>query len=123
MAIELYKQETIFRKNYFKNLINRFTNASLGIEGIDGNLVDTIQAMNIYQQTKALEYIFNSDDSNLTIGEIKKIASIITGEAVTDFRTTKAEVIGSNIRRSSAKTIYSDMYVLFDNYYKIWQEL
>ncbi len=124
MFSELYDKKSIFRKKYLENLINRFTNASLGVEGVEGNLADTIQAMNIYQQTQALEYAFSlKKNEKLTINDIKQIEDLLTGGEVTDFRKTRAEVVGSNVRRSKPQFIYMDMYTLFDNYYNVWKDL
>lgn len=124
MFNELYDKKNIFRKKYMQNLINRFTNASLQVEEISGDLADTKQAMNIYQQTQALEYAFSlKKDHILNIDNIKQIEDILTGGEVTNFRTTQAIVVGSNVLRSKAAYIYMDLYTLFDNYYNIWNDV
>lgn len=122
--MELYNKNSIFRCRYLQNLINRFTNASLSVEGEEGNLSDTIQAMKIYYQQQALEYAFDiKKGEKLTIGNIKEIEKTLTNGEYENFRTTQAEVGGSKIPRSKPKNIYMEMYQLFDNYYNIWSEL
>lgn len=124
MFDELYDNKNIFRKKYMENLINRFTNASLGVEGVNGDLADTMQAMNIYQQTQALEYALSiKKDERLNVNDIKTIEDLLTGGEINNFRTTQAIVYGSNIPRSKATNIYMDLYVLFDNYYNVWKDL
>ncbi len=121
---ELYDKKGIYRKKYLENLINRFTNASLGVEDIEGDLADTIQAMNIYQQTQALEYALSvSADEQLTINNIKQIEELLTGGEINNFRRTQAQVIGSKVERTKAQYIYMELYNLFDNYYNIWNDL
>ena len=123
MFSELYDKKSLFRKKYLENLINRFTNASLGVEGVEGDLADTMQAMNIYQQTQALEYAFSiKKDEQITINNIKQIEDLLTGGEISNFRTTQAEVVGSKVPRSKAPYIYMDLYTLFDNYYNIWKD-
>ena len=124
MFNELYDKKSIFRNKYMENLINRFTNASLSVEGVNGDLADTMQALNIYQQTQALEYAFSiKKDENININNIKKIENILTGEEISNFRTTSADVYGSKVSRSKPAYIYMDLYTLFDNYYNIWKDL
>lgn len=124
MFDELYDKKSVFRKKYMENLINRFTNASLGVEGVNGDLTDTMQAINIYQQTQALEYAFSIKvDENININNIKEIENILTGGEISNFRTTRADVYGSKVPRSKPAYIYMDLYTLFDNYYNIWKDL
>lgn len=124
MFTELYDRNNNFRKKYMENLVNRFTNASLGVEGVEGDLADTMQAMNIYQQTQAMDYAFSiPKDEMLNVGIIKELEKIVTGEEYENFRTTQAEVNGSNVRRTKANMIYMEMYTLLDNYYNIWKDL
>lgn len=124
MFNEIYDKKGLFHKVYIDNLTNRFTNASLGVEGVEGNLADTIQAINIYNQTMAIEYALKLPrDEKLTVQNIKNIIDCLTGGEVTNFRTTQAEIYGSNVPRSKAKNIYMDLYTLFDNYYNVWSDL
>ena len=124
MFEELYDKNNLFRKKYLNNLVNRFSNASLQVEGVNGDLSDTLQAMNIYQQTQAIEYAFDfPKDEKLNVGTIKEIENMVTGGEIDNFRTTKAEVIGSNVPRSKAGMIYMDIYTLLDNYYNVWKDL
>lgn len=122
--IELYNQKCLFRQIYLSNLINRFTNASLSVEGVERSLSDPYQAMQIYYQSKALEYVFDlPQNEQLTLGNIKEIEKIITNEELQNFRTTQAEVYGSSIPRTKPQNIYMSLYQLFDNYYNIWCDL
>jgi len=123
MFKELY-EPGVFKEKYFPNLVNRFSNASLGVEGVEGSYADTMQAMNIYQQTQAIEYAFSiPKDQMLNVGIIKEIEKIITGDEIENFRTTQAEVVGSKVRRTKPNMIYMEIYTLLDNYYNIWKDL
>ncbi len=122
--IELYNKKNKFRQNYIFNLINRFANASLSVEGLERSLSDPYQAMQIYYQTQALEYALDlNQNERLTLGNIKEIEKIITGEELQNFRTTKVEVYGSSISCAKPQNIYMRLYQLFDNYYNIWCDL
>ena len=122
--IELYNKNCTFRKTYLSNLINRFSNASLSVEGLEGDLSNPYQAMQLYYQSQALNYIFSlPQNEQLTIGNIKEIEKIITQGELESFRTTQAEVCGSAIPRTKPQNIYMSLYQLFDNYYNIWSDL
>ena len=47
---------------------------------------------------------------------ICEVANLVSGGEVSDFRTTRAEVNGSNIERSKASMIRNDLYYLIEDY-------
>ena len=124
MFFELQDKDNNYRKQYFDILKYRLAFGSLEIEGIDGDLADTLQSMKIYNQLDAINYMFeNADTDNLRTMEylnlIREVANKATGEEIKDFRRTKACVVGSNVPRSNPAMIINDLYYLIDDY-KYW---
>ncbi|MGM9850383.1 MAG: Fic family protein [Bacilli bacterium] len=118
---ELTDKNNFFRKKYVENLINRFINASLTMENIDDDLANTIQALNIFYQTEALELALSQEEDTLRnpidqCTELKELIKIVSGEEFDGFRPTRAIVEGSNIQRTSPKKIQQDLYYMYDNY-------
>ena len=118
---ELTDKKNFFRKKYIENLINRFVNASLKIEEIDEDLANTKQALNIFYQTEALELALSQEEGTRMnpisqCNELKDLIKLVSGEEYETFRTTKAEVEGSNVPRTPANKIQQELYYMFDNY-------
>ena len=118
---ELTDKNNFFRKKYIENLINRFINASLKIEEIDDDLANTRQALNIFYQTEALELALSQEEGILQnpmgqCNELKELIKLVSGEEYEGFRTTRAEVEGSNVPRTNPRRIQQELYYMFDNY-------
>lgn len=118
---ELTDRNNFFRKKYIENLINRFVNASLKIEEIDDDLANTVQALNIFYQTEALELALSQEEGILQnplgqCNELKELIKLVSGEEYEGFRTTRAEVEGSNVPRTNPRRIQQELYYMFDNY-------
>ena len=102
-----------------KNLINRFSNASLSMEGYNGSLGDPAQALNILNQIEALELALSQPQSQLQMSQCNQLIDLIkwiSGGELNNYRTTSAIVYGSNIKRTSPAMIRNDLYYMFDNY-------
>lgn len=100
---EFNEKLNFFRKKYIKNLINRFTNASLAIEEITEDLSSTKQALNIFYQTEALEQALSLDEKiepnpMSQCNELRELVNIISGGEISDFRTTCAVIMGSDVQ-------------------------
>ena len=118
---ELTDKNNFFRKKYVENLINRFINASLNIENINDDLANTIQALNIFYQTEALELALSQEEDILRnpisqCNELKELIKLVSGGEYEGFRATRAIVEGSNVQRTSPKKIQQDLYFMYDNY-------
>lgn len=114
---ELKGSEPVFKEVYFKNMVPRFVNASLSLEGADGDYSSEKEALDIYYNTNALEYALDPQiEGELNNKIITDIAYNVTGEAYDGFRKGRADVTGSNVRRSRANMIYSHMSELLYDY-------
>jgi len=118
---ELTDRNNFFRKKYIENLINRFVNASLKIEEIDDDLANTVQALNIFYQTEALELALSQEENILKnpisqLNELNELIKLVSGGEYETFRTTRAIVEGSKLERTPAKRIRQDLMFAFDNY-------
>ena len=114
---ELKGAEPVFKEEYFKNMVPRFINASLSLEGATGDYSSENEALDIYYNTKALEYALDPKlDDELNNKIITNINYRVTAEAYDGFRKGKAEVNGSNVRRSRANMIYAHMNELLYDY-------
>lgn len=117
MFNELKGAEPIFKEMYFKNMVPRFINASLSLEGAAGDYSSETEALDIYYNTNALEYALDPQiEGELNNKIITDIAYNVTGEAYDGFRKGRADVTGSNVRRSRANMIYSHMSELLYEY-------
>ena len=106
---------------YFDTLKYRLAYGSLELEGINGDLADANQSMKIYNQLNAINYMFERpDDEELSpmhnLHLLCDIAERITGGEVSNFRTTTASVVGSNVQRTQPNMIRNELYYLFDDY-------
>ena len=120
MFLEL-KTNNAFRKNYFDILKYRLAYGSLELEGIDENLANVRQSMQIYNQLQAINYIFEKHHANnMTHMEFTnmlcEIANKVSGDEISSFRTTAAIVEGSKVPRTAAQFIRNDLWYLIDNY-------
>lgn len=118
---EFNEKLNFFRKKYIKNLINRFTNASLAIEEITEDLSSTKQALNIFYQTEALEQALSLDEKiepnpMSQCNELRELVNIISGGEISDFRTTCAVIMGSDVQLAKPQQIRQLLYNMFDNY-------
>lgn len=117
---ELTDKNNFFRKKYIQNLINRFTNASLNVENIDDDLANTVQALNLFYQTEALELALTEDEVERNpisqCNELQDLIKIVSGGEYDGFRTTRAIVEGSKLERTPARRIRQDLMFTFDNY-------
>lgn len=118
---EFNEKDNLFKKVYLKNLINRFTNASLGIEGEHNPLDDAKQALNIFYQTESLRYALLMNEENnrnpmKQCMELKELIKLITGGEFDNYRTTYAEVYGSKISRTKPQNIHQELLNMFYDY-------
>ena len=124
MFPELFSKRSNFRKKYLPSLVSRFSAASLQMEETNCDLSDFSFAFNLYNQTEALNRALDlRNNHKLNFDDIIEIEKILTDECYTGFRRTRAEVYGSNIKRSLPYMIPSDLSYLLDNYYNVWNEL
>ena len=118
MFLEL-QDDNIFKRIFFDLLKYQLTRGSLQLEGMSADCDTVEQSMNVYNQLCAINYIFNNDVDYSPIGFINlicEVANLVSGGEVSDFRTTRAEVNGSNIERSKASMIRNDLYYLIEDY-------
>ncbi len=119
MLLEL-KTEGNFRKKYFEMLKYRLTYGSLELEGIDDDLASAKQAMNILNQLNAINYMFAIPEKKLSYYEFTKIicdiVDQVSGGEIINFRTTKAIVNGSKVKRSNPSMIRNDLLYLLEDY-------
>ena len=119
MLLEL-RNEGNFRKKYFEMLKYRLAYGSLELEGINGDLASAKQAMKILNQLNAINYIFEMPEKKLSHIEFTNLlcnlVEKVTGEEVTNFRTTKAIVNGSKVKRTDPQMIRNDLWYLIDDY-------
>ena len=120
MFLELQSNH-VFRKNYFDMLKYRLAYGSLQLEGIDDDVANINQSMQIFNQLQAINFIFdNHKTENLSHMEFTSllcnIVEKVSGNEVTNFRTTDAIVAGSNIPRTNPFFIRNDLWYLIDNY-------
>ena len=114
---ELKGAEPRFKEEYFKNMVPRFVNASLSLEGSKGDYSSEIEALDIYHNQDALEYALNPEiDGELNNKIMIDILERVTGGAYANFRNGKAEVIGSSVRRSRANMIPAHLSELLYEY-------
>ena len=121
MFLELKNKNSKYRQMYFDTLKYRLAYGSLELEGIDGDLADANQSMKIYNQLNAINYMFERpDDEELSpmhnLHLLCDIAERVTGGEVSNFRTTTASVVGSNVQRTQPNMIRNELYYLFDDY-------
>lgn len=120
--LEQLKKYEEFRERYFETLKFRFAFASLDMEEITtGDYADPVQAMKIYNQLEALNFMFaNIDATELHHYEftqmLTELITKVTGGELCKFRTTEAQVVGSKIKRSEARNIVMDLWYLIDDY-------
>lgn len=122
MFLEL-KDNSEYKKTYFDILKYRLAYGSLEVEGIEGDLADATQSMKIYNQLNAINYIFEelkNHTGNLSHFEftnlVCKVAELVSGGEISDFRKTKAIVNGSKVERSKASMVRNDLWYLIDDY-------
>ena len=119
MLLEL-KSEGNFRKKYFEMLKYRLAYGSLELEGIDDDLASAKQAMNILNQLNAINYMFEISEKKLNHFDFLRIlcdlVEQVSGGEITNFRTTKAIVNGSKVKRSNPQMIRNDLLYLLDDY-------
>ena len=122
MFLEL-KDNSEYKKTYFDMLKYRLAYGSLEVEGIEGDLADATQSMKIYNQLSSINYIFEelkNHTGNLSHFEftnlVCKVAELVSGGEISDFRKTKAIVNGSKVERSKASMIRNDLWFLIDDY-------
>lgn len=114
---EIKGAEPVFKEAYFKNMIPRFINASLSLEGAVGDYSSETEALDIYYNTCALEYALDPEfDGELNNQMIKDIAYKVTAEAFSGFRKGPANIMGSNVRLSRANMIPAHMSQLLYDY-------
>lgn len=114
---ELKGAEPIFKEEYFKNMVPRFVNASLNLEGLRSDYSDVDEALMIFHNTQALEYALSPElDGNISKEIIVNIEKKVTNEAYVDFRKIDAEVNGSSVKRSRANMIHAHLNELFYDY-------
>lgn len=116
-----FETQNEFKERYFEVLKYRLAYGSLELEGVTGALADAYQSMKIFNQLNAINYIFEQEPkeemkfyefANLLCGVVSKVS----GEEVSEFRKTEAEVQGSNVKRSSPNMIRNDLAYLLDDY-------
>lgn len=110
-----------FKKQYLDTLKYRFAFGSLELEGINDDLANTFQVMEIFNQLEAIRFMIDSikdeelDHYSFT-AFVCDLVSKITGGGITGFRTTAIEVNGSKVPRSNPKNIRMDLWYLIDDY-------
>lgn len=119
MLIDLEKMDD-FTKKYLRMLDHRLSQASLEIENeITNDNDDILRISNHYD---ALVYVFKKYSSSKQIehmefiGLTEKIVQILTDEEISNVRTTKALVNGSEVERTEARFIRQELYMLIDDY-------
>lgn len=120
MFLEL-KGKNEFKVNYFEMLKYRLAFASLELEGISDDLTNVKQSMKIFNQLQAINYIFDTHKENHFshyefTSLLCEVAKRVTGEEVSDFRTTEASVVGSNVERTKPQMIRNNLWFLIDDY-------
>ena len=120
MFIEL-ESDNEFKRRYFEMLKYRLAFSSLELEEIKDNIANFHQSMQIYNQLQAINYIFGQHHAdNMThmefTGLLCEIAKKVTGDEISNFRTTEAIVSGSKIERTKPSYIRNDLWYLLDNY-------
>ena len=118
MFLEL-QSNNIFKTVYFDLLKYQLTRGSLQIEGINAEAITVDQSMKVYNQLCAINYMFNNniDYSYMSfLNLLCNVANLVSGGEVCNFRTTRAEVYGSNVERSKPSMIRNDLLYLLDNY-------
>lgn len=120
MFLEL-RTENEFKKRYFDMLKYRLAYSSLSLEGIEGNLASPEQAIKIYNQLDAINYVFeNHKDENLNHMQFTNllcdVAQRVSGGEISNYRTTDALVSGSAIPRTKPGMIRNDLWYLIDDY-------
>ncbi len=120
MFLEL-KSDNEFKTSYFETLKYRLAFASLELEGISDDLANTRQSIKIFNQLQAINYIFDlTKEENFSHYEFTnllcEVAKRVTGEEVSNFRTTDASVVGSNVVRTKPQMIRNSLWYLIDNY-------
>lgn len=119
-VIKKFKDDNNLKIEYLENLKLRLTMSSLELEGENGNLASAKQALRIMGQLEALEYAFKNDEVIYNkwdfFKELVDINKFVTNGEVNNFRTTHAEVMGSNVRRSDPRNIRNDLLYLVDDH-------
>ena len=121
MFLEL-KTNSNFKQNYFETLKYRLAYGSLELEGeMSGDLASTTQSIKIFNQLNAINYIFETRHSDkLSHFEFTnllcKIAELVSGGEINNFRTTDAMVNGSKVERTKPQMIRNDLWYLIDDY-------
>ena len=122
MFLEL-RNDNEYKKTYFDALKYRLAYGSLEVEGIEGDLADATQSMKIYNQLSAINYIFKElENHNHPLSHFEftnlvcRVAELVSGGEISDFRKTKAIVNGSKVERSKASMIRNDLWYLIDDY-------
>ena len=121
MFLELGTNST-FKQNYFEMLKYRLAYGSLELEGeMNGDLASPTQSIKIFNQLNAINYIFETKHSDkLSHFEFTnllcKIAELVSGGEINNFRTTDAMVKGSKVERTKPQMIRNDLWYLIDDY-------
>ena len=120
MFLEL-EYDNEFKRSYFEMLKYRLAYGSLELEGYSDDLANINQAMKIYNQLQAINYTFDEyKERNFTHYEFTnilcEIAKRVSGDEISNFRTTDAMVMGSNVPRTSPINIRSYLWYLIDDY-------
>ena len=118
-----FESDNDYKKSYFDMLKYRLAYASLELEGIDDDLATINQSIKIYNQLNAINYVFNPDNKhNFYMSHMEftnfvcEIATLVSGEEISNYRKTKAEVKGSLVSRSRASMVRNDLWYLIDDY-------
>lgn len=120
MFLELQSNHE-FKKTYFEMLKYRLAYGSLELEGIKDDLSNLRQSLQIFNQLQAINHIFDKHKKeNMTHLEFTnilcEIAKKVSGDEISNFRTTEAIVAGSKIPRSKPQLIRNDLWYLIDDY-------
>lgn len=116
-----FKSENYFKKTYFDMLKYRLSYSSLCIEEINGEIDNSVDFVNVFNQLDAVNYIFdNASDMPFKFYEFSQllcgVAARINGFGIDGYRKTLALVNGSRIVRTKPEMIRNELMYLLDDY-------